>query len=842
MRSTKVASIALLASAALTAIVTAVLLVFATLSYNAERDRHWSELHQVLDMSANQLALGVALPAWNFDDNQVLAIMRASMNQRDLHASVVYGAGSKREHVVQRGSGGRLDIGQPLRTSPDMLVAQRPIVVEGNVIGTVKVFATPAFVQAELLAQRQALSAAILGLALVLVVSVYILLWFLILRPLKSVGQYVSGAAPQKAWFFGELRTLNDSVREMWALLDSRYRAMRESEERLSVATRAARIGVWDWDVAHDELVQDDEILRQVGLRRAGSINAKAWLARVVPEDRPRAQAEIEAALAGGREFSLQYRVQHADGSVRHLRSLARSFRDERGQVVRLVGVSFDVTDATEAEQELRRHRSHLEELVAERTAALSVAVTEAQAANRAKSVFLATMSHELRTPLNSVIGFSRLMAHSATMSDEEKRNMAIIHRSGQHLLTLINDILELSKIEAGGVALQRDAASVPLLLRDVCDMVSERAAQGRLGLTLDCDPLPQGLMVDAAKLRQVLLNLMSNAIKFVREGGVTLTVRDTVLPGRRHGLAFAVRDTGIGIAPAEQQRIFEPFVQSRQDAATEGTGLGLAISRQYVRIMGGELEVESTLGVGSVFRFTIEAEEAEGAIDPLPLPARLPQLAPGQRGRRVLVVDDGVDGRHLLYSLLAPAGFEVHQAADGAQALDVIARVRPELVLMDWRMPVLDGLAATRRLRADHSLPQPKVVMLTASAFEEERQQALAAGADDFLRKPVEQDKLFRVLEQQLGLRYVVQESEAPAAGEAPAPLTTQALLQWPAAVRGELYGALQELNPGRIEQVLAPLRERHPQLTAAVLRMVGRYEYRQLCRMLEDAAGALP
>lgn len=731
MRSNKVTSIAFLVSVALTAIVSAVLLVFAGYSYSTERDKRWQDLQRTLNASADQLALGLALPAWNFDDKQVLSIMRASMNQRDLHAVVLYGTG-KREHVVQRGAGGALDTGRPLGTTPDMLVAQRPIMMEGGSIGTVKVFATPAHMQQELRDQRRANRIAILALAAVLVTSVYGLLWLLILRPLKAVGQYVAGETPQKAWYFGELRALNESVRAMWALLERRYRDMRESQERLSVAASAARIGIWDWDVQHDELVQDDEIMRQYGLRsRLGNGNFNAWLERVEAEDRERVGAEMTAALNGEREFSAQFRIRRPDGTLRHLRSMARSFRDDQGRVVRLVGVSIDVTEATESERELRRHRNNLEELVAERSAALSVAVGEAQAASRARNAFLSNMSHELHAPLNSVIGFARLMAHSSTMSEEEKRNIGIIHRSGQQLLALVNDILELSRVEAGDVGLHREPVDAVQLLRDVCDMAGGRAAQAGVALRHECEPLPRALLLDGAKLRQVLLNLVSAALKGASQGSVTLSLRATALPGGRHGLAFAVR-TG-------------------RDGADEECGLGLAISRQYVRIMGGELETEAT-PEGVVFRFTLEAEEA-GALEPL---ASLPQLTAAHRGRRILVVDDGADGRHLLRSLLAPAGFEVHEASDGVEALDAIARLCPALVLMDWRMPVLDGLAATRRLRADPSLPQPRVIMVSGSVFEEGRQQALAAGADDFLRKPVEQDKLFRMLQQQLDVQYV--------------------------------------------------------------------------------------
>jgi len=733
LRSNKVASIALLVSVALTAIVSAVLAVFAAYSYSTESDKRWQELQRVLNISADQLALGVALPAWNMDENQVLSIMRASMNQRDLHAIVVYGTGGKHAQVIQRGSGDQLETGQLLSTTPDMLVAQRPIAVDGANIGTVKVFATTAYMRQALHDQRRANLLTILALATVLVASVYGLLWLLILRPLKAVGQYVTGETPQRAWYFGELRTLKESIHKMWDLLDSRYRTMRESEERLSVATRAACIGIWDWDVLHDELAQDDECMRQYGLKtRLGGGDYKAWLERVVPEDRERARAAVAAALKGERDFSLQFRIRRPDGTQRHLRSMARSFRDAQGKVVRMVGVSIDVTEATEREQELRRHRNHLEELVAERTEALSVAVAEAQAASQAKSLFLSNMSQELHAPLNSVIGYARLMANSPTMSPDEKRNMAVIHGAGQQLLSLINEILELSRIEAGGVSAHHEAVDVAQLMRDVCDMAGERAAQAGVALKLECPALPRALMLDGAKLRQVLLSLVCSGIKSARQGQLTLSLRVTPLAGRRQGLAFAVR--------------------VQQGGAAQETGLGLAISRQYVHIMGGELDVQPTPGEGAGFRFTIEAEEAEAA-EPK---ARLPQLAPAHKGRRVLVVDDSVDCRHQLRSMLAPAGFEVCEAADGMEALDAIAQQKPELVLMDWRVPVLDGLAATRRLRAERDQPAPRVVLLAASAFEEARQQALAAGADDFLRKPVEQGKLFRVLQQQLAVQYV--------------------------------------------------------------------------------------
>jgi len=369
----------------------------------------------------------------------------------------------------------------------------------------------------------------------------------------------------------------------------------------------------------------------------AGSMDD--WNARMHPDDAIPVRALLERALSGSCDFDAEFRVVWPDGSLHHIKGEAMIFRDADGHPARMVGVNYDVTGQKVVEQELRRHRIHLEELVAERTNALSVAVRQAQTANQAKSIFLANMSHELRTPLNSVIGFSRLMADSKNMLPEEKRNLAIIHRSGEHLLTLINDILELSKIEAGRAVLQTDIMSIDEILQEVMDMVSMRAGQTGVELELDSAGVPAGARVDGTKLRQVLLNLMSNAVKFTGQGKVTLRVRGTLrkVDGAcQCELAFAVIDDGPGISPIDQTRIFEPFVQADGPGAQEGTGLGLAISREFVQLMGGVLSVQSVRGDGATFQFSIKVPVADAEAD-----QDMPALESPQRGRRVVIADD---------------------------------------------------------------------------------------------------------------------------------------------------------------------------------------------------------
>ncbi|MET3133214.1 two-component system sensor histidine kinase/response regulator [Oxalobacteraceae bacterium GrIS 1.11] len=616
--------------------------------------------------------------------------------------------------------------------------------------------------------------------------------------------------------------------------------ASRDSEERFRTLVEHAPEAILVYDVDLDRFIDcNSKAERMLACDRAVLMASRPADCYVLEQTDglPLAVsiADHTARALGGEQVFFERRVRRPDGSdfpcdVWLVRLPAAGRRLLRAGFI-------ESSERKRAESELLRHRHHLEELVQERTAALLVAASEAEAANRAKSVFLANMSHELRTPLNAVIGFSQLMADSATLRDDEKRNLAIINRAGHHLLSLINDILELSKIEAGHMRLQAVTVDLPQLLRETLEMVRLRSPDSALDLRLESSGAPDLVRIDGARLRQVLLNLLSNAVKSVERGSVTLALRCRTLLDDRLELAFEVRDTGVGIAQADQESIFEPFVQVAGAAPHAGTGLGLSISRDVVRLMGGELSVQSTLGAGAVFSFTVPTEPQAA-----PAPAdggRVCGLPPEQRGKTVMLIDDDGDCRQLLAALLDPLGFHTIEAVDGAAAAAGLPSAGADLLLMDWRMPQMDGLTLTRWVRAQADLVQPRIVIMSASAFEEERAEALAAGADAFLRKPIEQDKLFALLERQLEVRFVRRSVAATLAQQQPLqPLQPFELAGIDPALRRALAQAVRELDLGRSVLLLAALEADSPLLAARIASMMAQHQYLDLWQLLQEAA----
>jgi signal transduction histidine kinase/DNA-binding NarL/FixJ family response regulator len=490
---------------------------------------------------------------------------------------------------------------------------------------------------------------------------------------------------------------------------------------------------------------------------------------------------------------------------------------------------------------ELRKREQIEEELRTARDAA--------EAANRAKSTFLANMSHELRTPLNAILGFTQLMSRNRQLDTHTRDNLGIVRRSGEHLLGLINNVLDLSRIEAGHVALQEDYCDLHRLLEELDDMFQLQAADKHLELVVGHAPdVPRHILSDQVKLRQVLINLLGNALKFTQQGHVKLRVEadshmtDEADPAGQVALRFVVEDTGPGIAADELSTIFEAFTQTESGRQVqESTGLGLSISQRFVRLMGGEMSVHSEVGHGSVFGFTIPVQVTAPADGEVQLLHRqVIGLAPDQPVYRILVVDDRWANRQLLMQLLAPLGFEVREASNGQEALDIWDAWQPHLIWMDMRMPVMDGYEATRRIKANLRGQATAVVALTASTLEEERAVVLSTGCDDFVRKPFQEMQIFETMRKHLGVRYIYEESppELPVAATSTA-VTPATLATIPSTLLLALEQALLTTAPDEIEQIIGQIGRYDSDVARVLAALAEDFEYTRMLALLESERG---
>jgi PAS domain S-box-containing protein len=551
------------------------------------------------------------------------------------------------------------------------------------------------------------------------------------------------------------------------------------------------------------------------------------------------------------------------EGGARWFLTTKVPLRDPDGKIIGLVGISHDITERKQTEEALQRAKDELEQRVEERTAELSKVNAELAQASRHKDEFLANMSHELRTPLNAILGYAQILRTASNLNPRQVEGLETIKRSGAHLLNMITEILDLSKIGAGRMELQVRDVYLPELLRSIGDMIRIRAEQKGLAFVCEYAPdLPVGVRTDEKRLREVLINLLSNAVKFTEKGRVTFRVgvnprvppavgvnlcvhpdrvgvnlcvppavglnpRVHPAEGKHTGIApthiirFEVEDTGIGIAPEQLKEVFLPFYQmGGVRYSVEGTGLGLAISHKLVEMMGGELKVTSTIGEGSVFWFDLPLSEVPGFVPQVQSAG--PKIV-GYKGERriVLVVDDNRDNRDILTSMLHPLGFRIVEAENGQECLDKYIRFTPDVILLDLRMPGMDGFEVACRIRnmecgmrnedtSEFRTPQSAIrtciIAISATAYEEARKKSLEAGCNDFLAKPVQSEDLLERLRTHLHLEWIYERgSEEQAEVDLRPQIALQSVVLLPPgerdlllqqAVRGNVKGILEQLD----------------------------------------------
>lgn len=545
-----------------------------------------------------------------------------------------------------------------------------------------------------------------------------------------------------------------------------------------------------------------------------------------------------------------------------------RAIFDDTGNFIEFQAVGRDITDRKQAEDALRESEANFKK-----------AKEAADAANRAKSEFLSKMSHELRTPLNAILGFTQVLARDSSLTTQQQEHLGIISRAGEHLLTLINDVLEMSKIEAGRIELHEHSFDLFRLLNTLAEMFQLKAESKGLQLIFErSQDIPQYVKTDESKLRQVLINLVGNAIKFTEKGSVTLRVLlvinssnlanssailadklDDITDEKSRGkiiIQFQVEDTGPGIAPEELSTLFAPFVQTETGKKSQsGTGLGLPISRQFVQLMGGDITVSSRLGKGTIFKFNIQIKFAEAREVPSQIPSKkVIGLAADQPQYRILVVDDKWESRLLLVNLLSPLGFEVQEAVNGVEAISIWQNWQPHLIWMDMQMPVMDGYEATKQIKAiqksygeegnhysECPVPPPVVIALTASAFAENRATVLAAGCDDFVSKPFREELIFSKMSEYLGVRYVYEESQLEQKLQIPEQTTnwqvsSEDLAAMPNEWIVQLYQAAKALDDETIVQLSAQIKNSDARIANCLVELSKKVRFDKITELIEQ------
>lgn len=639
--------------------------------------------------------------------------------------------------------------------------------------------------------------------------------------PTASDREFLMALASHLAVTLDRLRLMYESKRS--------EKALRESEEKYRRIVDMASEGIWSMDVDGACTFLNARMSEILGYEKE-QIVGRPLGDFMFAEDLPDHHLRL-TQRSQGLSDRYERRLRHANGEEVWTIFSATPIADEKGQYSGSFAMVTDITARKRSEEQLLALKNHLEEQVMQRTADLVAARNAAEAASRAKSVFLASMSHELRTPLNAILGFSRLLQSDRTLPDHTRKNVEIINRSGTHLLRLINDVLDMAKIESGSMQLQKAPFDLGELLCDVTDLMRQRAEEKGLQLIIDQDStFPRYIVADEGRIRQILINLIGNAVKFTEQGGVTLRLgtRENTLSH----LQIEVEDSGKGIAPEECQRIFEPFVQLGDQGGSHGTGLGLAITKQYVELMGGSISVTSSPEKGSVFRVELPLEEAKEDDIQRANEAEQREILgiAGRSDYRILIVEDQRDNQLLLQTLMENIGLSVRIASNGEEGVRLFESYRPHFIWMDRRMPVMDGIEATKKIRSRPGGADVRIVAVTASAFAEQRDEMLAFGLDDFVRKPYRPAEIYDCLAEHLKIEYLYE--SVPSAHRM---LTAESFSSIPQEILAELRSSLESLHVDRIERAVAAVGQYDRNLQTHLEDLTAMFEYEAILTALK-------
>ncbi|MEM6399744.1 MAG: chemotaxis protein CheB [Cyanobacteria bacterium P01_D01_bin.116] len=647
-----------------------------------------------------------------------------------------------------------------------------------------------------------------------------------------------------------------DEIKQVQEELQQTYNALEKNEQQLQAVLDNTTSVIYVKDIEGRYLLGNKQLSKVTGFRLEQLLGNKDS-ELFPPEIYQVFQDNDQKVIAQNTVLEFEEVLPQPDGYIHTYISLKAPLYDEQGNPYAVCGISTDITKQKLTQEKLNKTNT---ELVRAKEAA--------EAANHAKSEFLARMTHELRTPLNAILGFTQILNRNPKLENKQKQYLDTILRSGRHLLELINDILDISKIEAGMAEVNVTNFDLYRLLDGIEAMLHVKARAKQLQLKFEINPqLPQYVQTDESKLRQVLINLLGNAIKFTDSGSVILRVGflpddkerigqgnkiENSSPSSLH-LQFQVVDTGKGIAPEELDHIFDAFVQSNPTyQVDDGTGLGLAICQRFVNLMGGDIKIESTLLKGTKVQFNILVDIAE--VTPEVAQCLLPQgrilrLKPNQSNNRILIVEDNWDNRQLLLQILVPLGFEIIEATNGQEAIELWEKEQPNLILMDMRMPVMDGYQATKIIKQKMSEREENsystaIIALTATAFNEDRQFMLRLGCDDFIRKPFQEDILLNKIAQYLEVEYIYEsENNGNSISYAEQTdlnklnkLTPDSLKVMPEEWCKSLYKKAISCNQDSVLQLLSEIPEDYQNLKMQLEELADNYQFDEISQLSEQ------
>jgi two-component system sensor histidine kinase EvgS len=548
------------------------------------------------------------------------------------------------------------------------------------------------------------------------------------------------------------------------------------------------------------------------------------WWVKAYPEEEYRKwvietwNACLQRSIETGENIEArEYKVTCKNGDVRDMEISGHFLGD------RYLATLIDNTERNQAKAEIMKAKE------------------AADNANQAKSIFLASMSHELRTPLNAILGFSKLLAQNPKVPADETEKLSIINRSGQHLLSMINDVLDLTKIETGRIDLKEYPFELSALMKEMSVMVESRATEKGLAMYVEDEAISfPCIKADLGKMRQVMINLLSNAIKFTDEGQITIRCMTEAIPDNTDKcvVLIEVEDTGPGIEPDRHESIFEPFVQGHNLSERRGTGLGLSICKQCLEIMGGTIEVDSEVGAGSIFRVCVVAEIVEAADISTPVDdkPRVIGLTPTETSWRILITDDNRENLLLLKSLLEEVGFVVLEAENGEEAVEIFRKESADLVWMDMRMPVMDGYEATRKIRQIPGGDTVPIIAITASAFLEQRDEILAAGCNDMVTKPFQEHEIFEAMARLLDIKYIyARETGIPSDQVDETDLTSTMLSELPTEVLNELLNTCLDLDMEALAHVIERLKVEAPETAKGLKHLADNFQIARIRELIE-------